>query len=180
MPDVKTWRLIDGDGEATQPLRAEEITARLWSGASELSWAEPQQAGDADFAPDVPEVRRLLLAEPDRVARAALRHAGADSLEWMFVWVAETLAHHTDEAWPLLLSLIEASRGYEDLSVIAAGPLGDLLATQGARVIDRIEEWAARDARVRRALLGVGPADIDEAIWKRVTTARGTDPGLGE
>jgi hypothetical protein len=98
----------------------------------------------------------------------------------MFVWVAETLVQHPDEAWPLLFSMIEVSRGDQDLSVIAAGPLGDLLATQGARVIDRIEDWAARDARVRRALLGVGPVDIDQAIWKRITRARGTEPALGE
>ena len=128
MPDVKTWRvLIDGDGGATEPLRAEQIADRLWAGSSNLLWAEPLQPGDANFPEDLPEVRRLLLADPNRVARVWLRHPGADGLDWMFVWVMETLRRHPDETWPLLVALVEAVRGDDDLGLVAAGPLGHLL-----------------------------------------------------
>ena len=41
----------------------------------------------------------------------------------------------------------------------------------------RIEEWAARDVKVRRALAGVGRADIDADIWDRVTQARANELG---
>lgn len=180
MTDVKTWRLLtDGDGGATEPLRAEEIAARLWAGDSELSWAEPLQSGEADFPEDLPEVRRLLLADPNRVARAVLRQPGADELEWIFVWAVETLGEHPAEAWPLLVALIEESRRDDDLRIIGAYPLGNVLVRHGDGVIGRIEEWAGRDARVRQALAAVGPTDVPEAVWQRVLEASAVEGRSG-
>jgi hypothetical protein len=66
--DVKTWRLrllVHPDDIATEPLAAEDIAKRLWAGESnELTWAEPLQPAEPALAPDVPEVRRVLLADP--------------------------------------------------------------------------------------------------------------------
>jgi hypothetical protein len=137
-------------------------------------WAEPTQPGEAAFPQDIPEVRAILLANPERVASAWLEHAGADTAAWMFVWVVELFRQHPDESWPLLLSLIDVASDDKELAMVAAGPLEELLVAQGARVIDRVEVQAARDATFRRALSGVWRSEITEAVWERVLAARGT------
>lgn len=179
MTEPKTWRiLLDGGGSATEPLRAEEIAARVWSGGYELPWAEPMQAGEPAFPPEVPEVRALILAEPERVARAALRHPDADAADWMYVWVVEMLQQHPDAAWPVVLALVAVARDDGDLAVVAAGPIEELLVAHGPRVIERVEAQAARDPRFRRALSGVWRSEIEETVWARVLSARGNEPGL--
>jgi hypothetical protein len=177
--EPKTWRvLLDGKGAATPPLRADEIASRLWSGGYELLWAEPSQPGDPAFPAEVPEVRAILFSEPVRVARAALRHPNADAAEWMFLWVVEMLQEYPDEAWPVLLSLIDVARDDKELALVAAGPLEELLVAHGLHVIDRVEEQAARNGRFRRALSGVWRREIGDEVWGRVVKARGTEPGL--
>jgi hypothetical protein len=179
MLEPKTWRvLLDGKGAATEPLSADEIVTRVWSGGYELLWAEPIQPGEPAFPPEVPEVRAILFADPERVARAALKHPNADAAEWMFVWIVEMLQKYPDEAWPVLLSLIAVARDDRELAGVAAGPLEEVLVAHGARLIDRVEVHAARDAKFRRALSGVWRSDINESTWARVIKARGGEPGL--
>ena len=179
MREPKTWRvLLDGEGAATQPLRADEIVNRVWSGGYELLWAEPVQPGEPAPPPEVPEVRAILFADAERVARATLKHPNADVAEWMFVWVVEMLQKYPDEAWPVLLSLIAVARDDRELASVAAGPLEEVLLAHGTRVIDWVEVHAARDAKFRRALSGVWRSEINESIWARVVKARGSEAGL--
>jgi hypothetical protein len=161
-----TWRVLtDGHGGTTGPLSSAEIVEWLWAGGTDCLWAEPVDGGEAASPQDLLEVRKLLLAEPERLASAFLRH----SPEWVFLWVLERAQQHPDEALPLVTALVRIARGDEDLAHVAIGPIGELLVHHGHAVIDRFEEMAAVDDRFRRALTGVGPTDIDKDVWRRVS-----------
>jgi hypothetical protein len=60
-----------------------------------------------------------------------------------------------DQAWPLILALIEQAPSDEALAYVAAGPLEDLIHAHGAEFGDRIVDQARRDPRLRQALGGV-------------------------
>ena len=60
----------------------------------------------------------------------------------------------------------------ELLSVLAAGPLEDLLAYHGPSVIAQIEDLANKDSRFRSALFGVWRNTIDAATWERIEKLR--------
>lgn len=69
----------------------------------------------------------------------------------------------------------------EDVAVIAAGPLEDLIATHGAVLIDEIEDRAVRDPRFAYALTGVWPQGRDGTLlWARVEAARRGIQGLDD
>lgn len=51
---------------------------------------------------------------------------------------------------------------------LAAGPLEDLLAKHGLRVIGRLEDAAGKDDRVRLVLGGVWKNVIPDTVWDRV------------
>ena len=50
-----------------------------------------------------------------------------------------------ERAWPMILSLIGASRSDQFLAILAAGPLENLLCEHGEAFIERVEQLAARD-----------------------------------
>jgi Family of unknown function (DUF6869) len=182
MSEEKRWRiLIDGDGAATEPLTAEDIVTRLWSSPDDLLlWAEPLQPGEACFPQDVPEVRRLLLEDPSRVVHAFMKHRGHAAPDWPFLWVVENCQQDPAAGWVLLRVLLEASESDEDLAVVAAGPLEEMLIAQGAAVIDELEAEASRSPRFRRLLSGVWRSTIEENVWQRVQAARAGDPGIDD
>jgi hypothetical protein len=180
MPEPKTWRILIDEGTPTEPLGADEIARRVWSGGYELLWAEPVHPGEPAFAPEVPEVRALLFADAEGIARAALKHPDADDAEWMYVWVVEMLQEHPDEAWPVLQALVAVARDDRELAVVAAGPIEEVLVAHGPLVIARVETQAAQDPKFRRALSGVWRSEIAEAVWVRVSSARGDEPGLDD
>lgn len=181
MAETQTWRVLtDAKGNVSEPLVAGEIASRLWSGDKTLVWAEPCQPGEPAFPQDVPEVRAVFLLEPDRLAHAWLQHPGVDAPQWIFAWVMDLCRDHPDEAWPLALALVHVARGDEDLALVAAGPLEELLSNHGLAIIERMEAEAARDPRFRRALSGVWRSSMKEAVWARLVRARGGDNGLDE
>ncbi len=83
-----------------------------------------------------------------------------------------------DESWAVLLALVR--RGSDDaLGAIGAGPLEDWLDNHGERIINRVEQEAARDPRFRYCLSHVWRGDMNEALWERVIRARGDEPQRG-
>ena len=74
-------------------------------------------------------------------------------------------------------SLAEA-REPEEVALIAAGPLEDLLAAQGAAMIGAVEALAEAAPRFRYALTGVWPREEGPALfWARIK-ALATGPAL--
>jgi hypothetical protein len=181
MSEEKRWRLRTfGEEPATGPVTAEDAARCLWAADTELLLAEPVQPGESTFAQDVPEIRDLLLANPERVAHAWLKHPGYPAPEWLFLWVVETCQDHPEQAWPLLLQLVELAVTDLERAHVVIGPIEEMLVRNGPRMIGSIEVQASRDSRFREMLSEVRPLWIDEAVWRRVQQAAGaTHPSQG-
>lgn len=100
-------------------------------------------------------------------------------------WTDVLLARLAPDAPGLCLDAVLAALGQsatvEEVALIAAGPLEDLLHRQGAVVIERIEAEAAGNARLRLALSGVAPdGSAGAPLWQRVQAAQGGDAGLDD
>jgi hypothetical protein len=83
-----------------------------------------------------------------------------------------------EEAWVMILRLVELSPDDRVLANIAAGPLEDLLGLHPYVFIDRIEQLARSDATFRRCLSGVwGWSSIPEDVQVRMRrTWEGEEP----
>ena len=78
-----------------------------------------------------------------------------------------------EAVWQAVLRIMQRKLTEEQISLLAAGPVEDLLAHYGALFIDRIEAEAQRSPAFAHALGGVWRRDIPQEIWQRVETARG-------
>jgi len=98
-------------------------------------------------------------------------------------WASDEVRKAVDEdplrALSVLAKAAAAAPGDQDLALIAAGPLEDLLCLHGVQVIDEVERLAAKDERFRRALSGVwGEDGVAPAVWARVEACLGDAPRL--
>ena len=75
-------------------------------------------------------------------------------------------------AWPAILEILQRASTEDQVAVLAAGPLEDLLAFHGPEFIDRVECEAARNPRFRQLLGGVWQNRILLEIWERVQKVR--------
>ena len=79
-----------------------------------------------------------------------------------------------EQAWTLILKLVEAAPDDRILASVAAGPLEDLLNNWPNQFIDRVEVQARLDPKFRRCLTGVwglsGP--IRERLTKYTSTIK--------
>ena len=67
-----------------------------------------------------------------------------------------------------ILSKLGGNPGDKRFSVLAAGPLEDLLAHHGSKVIDAIENYAKANPDFSLLLGGVWRSSIDASVWERV------------
>ena len=75
-------------------------------------------------------------------------------------------------AWPAILQILERELTEDQTSVLAAGPLEDLLAVHGLQFIERVEREAERSPRFNHLLGGVWQNQMSQEIWERVQKAR--------
>ena|ERR1035437_5310286 len=78
-----------------------------------------------------------------------------------------------EAAWEAVLRIMQHELSEEQISLLAAGPVEDLLAWHGAQFIDRIEAEAQRSPAFAHVLGGVWRRDFPQEIWQRVEAARG-------
>src|SRR6476646_10358489 len=69
-------------------------------------------------------------------------------------------------AWPAILQILERELTEDQIAVLAAGPLEDLLALHGPEFIDRVESEAARNPRLNHLLGGVWQNRMLQEIWE--------------
>lgn len=86
----------------------------------------------------------------------------------MFDAVRET----SETVWPAILKILEHELTDEQMALLAAGPMEDLLAQHGALFIERVEAEARRNPRLNHLLGGVWKGSMTEDIWGRVQKAR--------
>jgi len=78
-------------------------------------------------------------------------------------------------------AVLDSCESPEDVALVAAGPLEDLILAQGAALIDEIERLAARSPRFAYALTGVWPPEAAGGLlWARIDAARRDIPGLDD
>ena len=77
-----------------------------------------------------------------------------------------------DLLWSFILTAYKRNISDRVVSVLAAGPLEDLLAKHGPVFIDRVEQLARQDATFNCLLGGVWRNTMSEEVWERVQAAR--------
>src|SRR5690348_6338642 len=71
-------------------------------------------------------------------------------------------------AWPAILQILEQELTEDQMAVLAAGPLEELLSVHCPQFIDRVEGEAARNPRFNHLLGGVWKNEMEPDIWQRV------------
>ena len=92
---------------------------------------------------------------------------------WAYEHLYDLIEHRPHEAWDVILDLVARAPRDESLGSIGAGPLEDLLADHSPVFIDRVEQQAAADPRLRTALRNVSRRGMPEVVWERVRQATG-------
>jgi hypothetical protein len=78
-----------------------------------------------------------------------------------------------EAVWQAVLQIMQHKLSEEQISLLAAGPVEDLLALYGGQFIDRIEAEAKRNTAFAHVLGGVWQRQMPLEIWQRVESARG-------
>jgi hypothetical protein len=91
----------------------------------------------------------------------------------VYGWASELLddkiRHAPEDAWLLIVELIDKAPGNEALVWVAAGPLEDLLCDQGHAFIERVEQFAQSNDRFRKCLGSVrGQNRMASEIYSRM------------
>ena len=77
-----------------------------------------------------------------------------------------------EEIWSAILKILEHELTDEQIALLAAGPMEDLLAQHGVQFIERVEAEAKRNPRFNHLLGGVWRSSMTEDVWGRVQRAR--------
>ena len=115
------------------------------------------------------------------LARAASEgDSGADDERfWAVEAMWDIVEKDPDGAWSILLELIRRADGDRALAYIAAGPLENFLVAHGERYLPQVETEAGRNAKFRRALVGVwGENRMSEDLVRRLHALVEGEPPL--
>lgn len=99
---------------------------------------------------------------------------------WTLAVMDALVQDHPALAFEVILATLSLCDSPETVSLLAAGPTEDLLATHGATVIDRFETVARTSALMRFLLSGVWQQGMPALLWARVQTARAPGPDMDE
>jgi hypothetical protein len=111
-------------------------------------------------------------------ARAVVRKE-EDEHFWSFGEIHTLTRDDPERAWPLVCEIVAGCTDDALLAYVAAGPLEDLLCNHPARIIDRVEELARRDAHFRRCLSGVWASNrMPDDTRRRIDSLLGDEPRL--
>ena len=91
---------------------------------------------------------------------------------WSFERLSD-LTHDDPEAAWNIIQMIRQEGSDHILSILAAGPVEDLLVHHGDRFVDRIEALAEHDAQFRKLLGAVWQNSMSPEIWKRIRAVAG-------
>lgn len=91
------------------------------------------------------------------------------ALEQVMNW---SLDKEPEKLWQFVLTAYKRNFSDRVLSVLAAGPLEDLLARHGADYIEQVERLAETDEKFNLLLGGVWRNSITDEVWNRVQAVR--------
>jgi hypothetical protein len=115
----------------------------------------------------------------ESVVHAYLRHAalGSADEEYFWGWEAVTDFVHSRpaaEVWELVLELLDRANE-DEVSLVIAGPLEDLVRRHGTVLVSEIEQRAAADEYFRWALGGIwlSRGELPDDVLDRIVRASG-------
>jgi hypothetical protein len=77
-----------------------------------------------------------------------------------------------ESVWSAILKILEHDLTEDQIALLAAGPMEDLLAGHGIQFIERVEREAEHNPRFNHLLGGVWRSSMTEDVWGRVQRAR--------
>ena len=77
-----------------------------------------------------------------------------------------------NDAWVIMLKILEITDDPKVLQVLSAGLLEDLLSIHPEKIIDYVESEAEKNPKFKDLLKGVWKSDIPDNIWNRVQKSR--------
>lgn len=95
-----------------------------------------------------------------------------DALSWVTDREYDLVSENPDEAWFLILEILRRNNSSQILEVLSSGPLEDLLAKHGERIINAVESEAKANPSFATLLGGVWRNSISEGVWSRVEKVR--------
>lgn len=113
----------------------------------------------------------------------AVTHTRPDSHFWAYLLLHRMVERHPENAWPLVLAVIQRTSDPGVLSYVAADILEDILCIHAQGLVDRVETLARTDQHFRAALADVWgwsrmPADVRARLDRAVGRASmGDDAG---
>ena len=92
---------------------------------------------------------------------------------WAFGTLYDLCSDAPDVAWAVTEAILRHELTPHLKSVVAAGPIEQLLAEHGEQIIERIENRARADAGFKALLGGVWKNRMTDTIWRRVQNVAG-------
>lgn len=136
----------------------------------------PCRSGDSV---DIGKLARRYHENVLRRANDPVGSKGQRENDWSFDCVDELINEAPQTAWAVILAMVARLDTLAEASLLAAGPLEDLIASRGSDVIGEIEAEARHSARFRLVLTGVWPQGREKTeTWQRVLRARAPGPHL--
>ena len=108
------------------------------------------------------------IMDDQKVKKLATAWLSGDGYEMVF----DACVEEPEVVWQAILQILQLDLTDDQKALLAAGPLEDLLAQQGAAFIDRIEGEAKLNPRFNYLLGGVWRHEMPQEIWERITKAR--------
>jgi hypothetical protein len=91
-----------------------------------------------------------------------------DTFFWAYQCASELCMDSADLGFEFVLAVLKKGISADQIPVLAAGPLEEVLSYHGAAVIDRVEEEARRSSDFCHLLGGVWKNQMPDEIWQRV------------
>lgn len=94
-----------------------------------------------------------------------------DERFWVWEQLDALCRNDPELAWSVILEILGRTHSTQALECLAAGPLEDLLAEHGNRLIELVEHEAQRNNDFRGLLAGVWQNTMSDDLWLRVQAA---------
>jgi hypothetical protein len=85
---------------------------------------------------------------------------------------------HPEMCWEAIVAIIRTDSSDFILGNLAAGPVEELLARHGPRLIERITSDSKRNQQIPKMLKSVWRNDIDQETWSKIAQLAGQRPTL--
>jgi hypothetical protein len=119
--------------------------------------------------PDLNQIVDAWIAAENAEDVSPEREANWWAISQVMDWSIDREGEHL---WQFMSAAYKRELSDKAVAILAAGPLEDLLANQGAEYIERVEELARRDPKFNYLLGGVWRSSMTDEVWERVQKIR--------